>query len=125
MHAVPGPLSVRISSNVSNPIPPIVSVVTLTCTVELSPLVKSLVSVNTVWTGPARFAVANTAQPIIGSSTTYTSTATISSFGREQSGNYTCTATITPSPLYSLLQTKFGVAMFTVGKILSSKLIGT
>ena len=76
-----------------NPIRPIGSTLTLTCTVELSPLVDIPVTVNTVWTGPAGFIANNTAQPVMGSSTTYTSIAMIHSFGREQSGVYSCSAT--------------------------------
>ena len=52
------------------------------------------VTVSTVWTGPNGFMTANIAQPVMGSTTTYTSTAMVSSFGRDQSGNYTCTATV-------------------------------
>ena len=66
------------------------STVTLTCTVELSPAVDIPVTVNTVWTGPARFSTTNTAQAMAGSTTTYTSTALVSSFGKDQSGNYNC-----------------------------------
>ena len=73
---------------------PVGSNVTLTCTVELSPVVEVPVIVNAVWTGPAGFNTTNTAQPVMGSSTTYTSTAIVRSFGRDRSGNYTCTATV-------------------------------
>ena len=66
----------------------------LTCTVELSPAVDVPVTVNTVWTGPDGFMTTNTAQPVMGSTTTYTSTAMVNSFGRDQSGVYTCTATV-------------------------------
>ena len=52
------------------------------------------VTVNTVWTGPDGFMATNTAQPVMGSTTTYTSTAIVTSFGRNQSGNYTCMATV-------------------------------
>ena len=72
------------------------STVTLTCTVELSPAVDVPVTVNTVWTGPDGFMTTSTAQRM-GSTTTYTSTAMVSSFGRDQSGNYTCTATVGPN----------------------------
>ena len=70
------------------------STVTLTCTVELSPAVDVPVTVNTVWTGPTGFSTTNTAQAMAGSTTTYTSTALVSSFGIYQSGNYNCTATV-------------------------------
>ena len=61
---------------------------------ELSPLVDVPVTVNTVWTGPAGFMTTNTAQPVMGSTTTYISSVVVSSFGRDQSGDYTCTATV-------------------------------
>ena len=71
------------------------SSVTLTCTVELSASVDVPVTVNIVWTGPAGFMTTNTAQPVMpGSTTTYISTAIVNSLGRDQSGDYTCTATI-------------------------------
>ena len=70
------------------------SSVTLTCTVELSPSVDVPVTVNTVWTGPAGFMTTNTAQPVMGSTTTYISTAIVNSLGRDKSGDYTCTATV-------------------------------
>ena len=76
-----------------SPIRPIGSTLTLTCTVELSPLVDIPVTVNTVWTGPAGFIANNTAHPVMGSTTTYTSIAMVRSFGREQSGVYSCNAT--------------------------------
>ena len=79
------------------------STVTLTCTVELSPAVDVPVTVNTVWTGPNGFMTTSTAQPVTGSTTTYTSTAMVSSFGRDQSGDYTCTTTVTPNPTSTYL----------------------
>ena len=81
-----------VTSNISNPICPVGSAVTLTCTVELSPAVDVPVTVTTMWTGPAGFMTTNTAQPVMGSTTTYTSTAMVSSFGRNQSGVYDCNA---------------------------------
>ena len=84
-----------VTSNTSNPIRPIGSNINLTCTVELSPLVDDLVTVNTAWRGPTGYMITNTAQPVIGSYTTYTSTAMVSSFGRRESGNYTCNSSVT------------------------------
>ena len=94
-HLVPATTSVRVTSDQANPLAarPIGSAVTLTCTVELSPSVDVPVTVNTVWTGPDNFNRNIMAQQM-GSTTTYTSTAMVSSFGRDQSGNYTCTATV-------------------------------
>ena len=82
-----------VRSNKPNPVHPIGSIVTLTCTVELSPSVDVPVTVNTEWTGPDGFTTTNTAQLVTGSTATYTSTVTVRSFGREQSGVYSCNAT--------------------------------
>ena len=95
---VPPPTSVTITSDPVSPIQPVGSDVTLTCTVELSPAVNVEVAVGTVWTGPAGFMTTNTAQPVMGSTTTYTSTAMVSSFGRDKSGDYICVATASPKP---------------------------
>ena len=90
-----------ISSSIPNPIRPIGSAVTLTCTVELNPAVDVPVIVDIEWTGPAGFRTTNTTQPVMGSSTVnYTSTAMINSFGRNQSGVYSCTATISSISLF-------------------------
>ena len=82
---------VFIASNPTNSIRLIGSTVFLTCIVELSSVLDVPVIVNTEWTGPAGFEIINTAQPAMGSSTTYISTTMVSSFGREQSGAYACT----------------------------------
>ena len=90
--AVPAPASVGVTSDLPNPIRPVGSIVTLTCTVVLPDYVDGL-TVNTEWTGPIGFSENGMAQRM-GSTSTYTSTAMVSSFGRDQSGNYTCTATV-------------------------------
>lgn len=91
-------MSVMLSSSTPNPVRPIGSTVTLTCTVyvELSPAVDEPVTVKTVMNGPAGFMAINTSQPILGNSNTYTITVTaiITSFGQTQSGVYSCTATL-------------------------------
>ena len=93
------------------------SAVTLTCTVELSPAVDVPVTVNTVWTGPARFSTTTTAQAMVGSTTTYTSTATVNSFGRAQSGYYNCTATVSSSFLFiSGTSSRSGTAKVSIGE---------
>ena len=70
--------------------------VILTCNVTLilSPAVDVPVTVRIKWTGPYGPIISNTAQPVhvMRSTTTYTSTATISSRERDESGVYTCTA---------------------------------
>ena len=108
-----------------SPIHPDVSAVTLTCTVELSPAVNLKVTVTTVWTGPAGFMTTNAAQPVMGSNTTYTSTAMVNSFGRTQSGNYNCTATVnSTSPFHADSDSQSETARVSVGKA-DSQLIST
>ena len=85
------PATVRVTSDQPIPIRP-ESTVTLTCTVVLAEYVEGL-TVNTEWTGPNGFSENGMAQRM-GSTTTYTSTAMVSSFERDQSGDYTCTATV-------------------------------
>ena len=89
----------------------------MTCTVELSSVVNILVTVITEWTGPAGFVANTTAQPVEDSTTNYTSTAVVGSFGRNESGVYTCTATITTtSPFLRDSASSSGTARITVGK---------
>ena len=110
-----------ITSDPGSPIRPIGSDVTLTCTVELSSTVDVPVTVNTAWTGPAGFITTNTAQPVMGSITTYTSTAMVSSFGRDQSGNYICAVTANSTSIYITGHgSKSRTARVTVGKSLWS-----
>ena len=82
--AVPAPTSVMLSSSIPNPILPFGSNVTLTCAVELSPAVDIAVTVNTELTNPDGFATLSM----------------ISSFGRSNSGIYTCRAAITSTNAY-------------------------
>ena len=94
------------------------SSVTLTCTVVLDPSVDVPVTVNTMWTGPDNFNRIIMAQQM-GSTTTYTSTAMVSSFGRDQSGEYTCTATVSlasPSPFITDSMSSSPLTRVTVGK---------
>ena len=100
-----------------SPIRPVSSAVTLICTVELSSLVDVPVTVTTVWTGPAGFRDTNTAQLALGIATTYTSTAIVSSFGRDESGIYTCEATV--SSVSSFLRESMTSisARITLGKV--------
>ena len=109
--------TVVVRSDPATPVRPVGSDVTLTCTVDLDPAVDVPVTVTTVWTGPAGFMNTTTAQPVVGSTTTYTSTAMVSSFGRDQSGNYTCMATVRPTTLFTTdSDLKSETARVTVGK---------
>ena len=106
---VPAPTSVSMTSDLPNPIRTVGSTVTLTCTVVLAEYVDGL-TVSTEWTGPNGFSENGMAQRM-GSTTTYTSTAMVSSFGRDQSGNYTCTATV--SSTASFLNTSDSISETT------------
>ena len=121
MSLVPSPISVTVTSDPVSPIRPDGSAVTLTCTVELSPAVDVPVTVNTVWTRPDGFMTTNTAQPVMGSTSNYTSTMTVDSFGRDQSGNYACDATVTSNSQYLPTgSSESGSKNVTTGKIFSN-----
>ena len=82
---------------------------------ELSPAVDVPVTVNTVWTGPDGFMTTNTAQPVIGSS--YRSSVMISSFGREKSGNYTCSFSVSSAnTILTTSDIRVGSARVTTGE---------
>ena len=90
---VPNPTVMIISSPVS-PIRPVGSSVTLTCAVELSAAVDVPVTVNVQLSGPAGVVITPVNNLVMESTTRYTSTSMVSSFGRNQSGEYICTATV-------------------------------
>ena len=81
-----------ISSSTPNPVRPIGSAVDLTCTVEFSPAVDIPVAVNVEWIQERGYDIIyiNSSQAVMRDTTTYTSTITISSLGRNQSGFYMC-----------------------------------
>jgi hypothetical protein len=103
----------RIASNQTNPIRPIGSAITLTCMADLDPAidVPGLVTVNIQLSDPAGRTLTTTTQSVSGF--TYTIIATISSFGREQSGTYTCRVSIGSSRSWSITE------KVTVGKTFS------
>ena len=118
LHATaPTPNSVRITRFPASPIRPVGSDISLSCTVDLDPAVNVPVTVTTVWTGPAGFMTTTTAQPVMGSTTTYTSTAMVSSFGRDQSGVYNCTATVSSTSSFITSSMASASTRVTVGKI--------
>ena len=86
-----------VTSDLISPIRALGSYVILTCTVELSPAVDVPVTLSMVWTGPDGATLPPTTL-VMESLTRYTSTAIVSSFGRNQSGVYTCIATVSPKP---------------------------
>ena len=94
---VPTPEYIGISSNQTSPIQPIDSAISLTCTVELGPAVMdSDLSLLIVETQLSRDGTELniTDQKMTG--TTFIYTYLIDSFGRNDSGNYNCTATVRP-----------------------------
>ena len=116
--AVPAPTSVSVTSDLPNPIRPVGSTVTLTCTVVLAEYVDGL-TVNTELTGPNGFSENGMALRM-GSTSTYTSTAMVSSFRRDQSGNYNCTATVSStSSFFSTSTLLSDIARVTAGKRIS------
>ena len=84
-----------LSSSIDNPIPPFGSNVTLICAVELmSPAVDVPVTVITALTSSEGLTTTSTAQPVVGSLTSYAATYMISSFRRSDSGVYSCGASV-------------------------------
>ena len=84
-----------LSSSIDNPIPPFGSNVTLICAMELmSPTVDIPVTVITALTSSEGLATTSTAQPVVGSLTSYVATYMISSFRRSDSGLYSCGASV-------------------------------
>ena len=91
-----------ITSSLASPIRPVGSAVTLTCTVDLSLLVDVPVTVNTQFSAPTGVTITPVTNSVMENTTRYTSTAMVSPFGRNQSGEYACTATVelvTANPL--------------------------
>jgi hypothetical protein len=92
------PTAIRVLTNQVNSlmVRPIGSTVTLTCMADFDPAIDVPVSVNIQLSDPAGRTLTTTTPSVSGA--TFTTTATISSFGRNDSGVYTCTATVSPSP---------------------------
>ena len=80
---------------------PVGSTVTLTCMADLDPAIDVPVTVIFQLRDPAGRILTTTTPSVTVS--TYSSMATITSFGRDQSGLYNCSATVSPSPPNSFL----------------------
>jgi hypothetical protein len=107
-HKVPTPSSINLvsSDNSSRPnfLPILGSDVTLTCTLELnSAIVASEILVLMVDTELFRDETPLTLTGPSIRDTTFTYTRRFESFGRSDSGNYTCTATVGPQPTLTYL----------------------
>ena len=114
---VPNP-TVMITSTPASPIRPVGSPVTLTCTVDLSPLLDVPVTVTAQISGPSGVTISPLTNSVMENTTRCTSTAMVSSFGRDQSGVYTCTATValvTANPLIVGGSGVTGMDSITVG----------
>ena len=116
------PTAIRVSTNQVNPlmVRPVGSSVTLTCMADLDPAIDVPVTVNIQLRDPAGSPLTTTTPSVSGS--TYSSMATISSFGRDQSGLYTCSATVSPSPPNSFLSgssSRSGTLRVTTGEAVS------
>ena len=100
---VPRPTAIRITTSQVNPlmVRPIGSTVTLNCTADLDPAINVSMTVNIRLSNPAGRALTTITPSVSGF--TFTSTATVTSFGRKESGIYTCTVTVSPSPSNSFL----------------------
>ena len=92
MNSVPAPIWVIITSSKLNPIRPIGSAITITCSMEVSSAVDIPVIVTISLRGPSG-EILNSTDPVAMGST-YSSDALISSFVENYSGMYNCTATI-------------------------------
>lgn len=66
----------------------------LTCSIELSPVVDVPLTIITLWTGPDGLILAPAKHAVAVSLTHYTSTAVYRSVESVDSGDYTCTVTI-------------------------------
>ena len=105
-----------LSSSIDNPIPPFGSNVTLICAVELSPAVDVPVTVTTVLNPPDGITTTSTAQPVMGSLTSYAATYMINPFRRSDSGLYSCSATVSLSSTNSSTRTHSVLIRVTTGE---------
>ena len=119
LSSVPPPVSVTITSDQANPINT-GSTVTLTCIVELGPsVVDSDLSVVMVDAQLSRDGTPLTLTGPTVAGTTFTYTIQLDSFGRSDSGNYNCTATVRPHPP-SIFLTESG-EQFNTARVTTSK----
>ena len=119
MHAVPSPSSVIVASDPSFIESTGLHVIVL-CTVELSPLVTesevSLITVSAqlIHNGTRELSLTTSAPK----GTTYTFSALIQSFQRNNNGEYVCTATVSPHTSSQLIignGTRTGMAVISLG----------
>ena len=104
-----------ITSSPVSPIRPVGSNVILTCSVELSPLLDVPVTVTAQISGPSGVTITPLTNSVMESTGRYTSTGMISSFVRDQSGEYTCRATVVLVTANPLIIGSSGVNGITIG----------
>ena len=107
------PVSDPVVTVSSSPITP-GSNVTVTCAVEFNQHVDVGLTVNIVLTGPVNISPTSV---LMESTTRYTSSLVVSSFGREQSGVYECKATATSDTLITSSMEISRMERITVGKL--------
>ena len=113
-HLVRPPTAVTVTASLDDPFIAESHPLNLTCSIELSEAVDIAVTVNTVWSGPSGTQFTTSVATRM-TATTYTSTATISSIETSDSGEYTCTATVSStSPFLTDSDKVFGVRNVTV-----------
>ena len=115
---MPAPRSVEVSSDPPSPIQPIGNSITLNCVVELStlPQIDMEVSVRIQLYDPSGHSLSSS--PPTESTSTFTSRAIVNSFGRAESGIYTCRANVSAVPpnRYVNDAVMTGTTRVTVGK---------
>ena len=121
IHAVPDPQSVSLTSD---PVSPIINDrdVTLVCTVKMSQEVLDseifLLMVDVQVSQPDGTPLILTGPTVTG--TTFTYTTQFNSFGRSDSGSYTCNATVRPQPSSTYLtgiSTMLDIARLTTSSL--------
>ena len=114
-----------LTSNKSNPVRPVGSSVTVSCTVELSSGSESdvplTVSFRLSKTDPAGSPLTLTTPSVSGS--TYTTVAMIDYFAKDQSGVYTCTAVINSTSLFLTKREVSNAIRITTGECMLSCLL--
>ena len=104
-----------VTSDPVSPVRPVGSNVVLTCMAVLSSSIDVQVTVRfqISRTNPAGSSLSTTTPSMSGS--TYTSRAVVSSFGRDQSGVYTCTAVVSSTSLFLTDSSTSGTVRVTTG----------
>lgn len=121
-NVVPSLTELRISSSPSSPIRPIGARVTINCSCDIAQSLPTryigtgvVVTVSISLRNPSGRLLATTSPVVNGSM--YTSSAVVNSFERDQSGVYTCTASVRASSLFITTVDTFTTKRITSGKV--------